>query len=154
MADEPRLDGDPSRTYRSNHLGPALGEVAVDVLNARFGRLAAGLDRVAAVGEQDDLLAADDEVAGCGAVLAVPKRKAREVPHVLVADPVIGVDALAVQALAESRQAPRSGDSIGLLPAGAVHGGRRPGEIGRDRQPLSLLHAHVVRLTGGGSLVL
>ena len=57
VRDERRLDADPLRPDRADELGPASLEVAVDDLDPGLWRLAAGLDLVARIGEQDELVA-------------------------------------------------------------------------------------------------
>ena len=70
----------------------ARSRVAVD--DPRLGRLPLGLDRVARVGEQDDLVAAHEELArGPGdLLLAVGEDEPGQVAHVLAAHPEVGVD--------------------------------------------------------------
>ena len=89
---------------------------------ARVGRLAARLDRVARVGQDDDLVAADEELPGVPGdlLLAVGEGEPGEVAHVLAADPEVGVDPGGREAGAEAGEPGRSGRPVGLLPVAAL----------------------------------
>ena len=124
----------------ADQLRPARLEVAVDRLDPGVGRLALGLDPVAAVGEQDDLVGGDQEPARRSGdpVLAVAEDEAGEIARVLGPDAEVGVEAgLASRARRRSSRC-GPGRSVGGRPAGAIGRARagrrsRPGDGCRGR---------------------
>src|SRR5204863_6586062 len=120
LAHEPGLDRDPARPERSDELGPADIEVAVDVLDPGVGCLAGSLDRVPAVGEHDDLIGADEKLTGdTGDLLfAVPEADPGQVAGVLGAHAEVTVDSFGRHPLAKPSEAARSSLAVGLVPPG------------------------------------
>ena len=125
LRDEARLDRDPARPDRRHQLGPAGRQVVVGLDDARVGRFAPGLDRVARVGEDRDVLGTDQELARVAGdlLLALAEGEPGQVAHVLAADPEIGVDPGVGEALPQAREPRRPGGAVGLGPAGVI--GRR-----------------------------
>ena len=150
VAQVARLDRHPARAKRRDDLRPALPEVAVDRLDPGVGGLAAHLERVAAVGKDDQVVwhrRPDDEPARVAGdlLLAVAEDQASQVAAVLGPDAEVGVDARRRHPRPQSRQPRRPGRSIGLGPAGPVGRARNRREVGRDGQAIETLgHAPVV----------
>jgi hypothetical protein len=132
---EARLDRHSSRAERGQELRPRTGQVVAGVLDAGCGRLSRRLDLVARVGEDDDFIATDEELAGVARdlLLAVGQDEARQVAAVLTPDAEVGVDLEAREPGADAFEASRSGRVVGLGPAGVLVGGRRRSEVGRSR---------------------
>ena len=135
VRDERRLDTDPLRTDRADELGPAGLEIAVDDLDPGLRRLAARLDLVARIGEQDEIVARHQELPGVAGdlLLAVGEGEPREVAHVLAADAEVGIDACAGESIADPFATNGARRPVSLLPAHEVGRGRWPGEVGRAR---------------------
>ena len=76
VRDDDGLDGDTPHPDRGEHLRPPRREVVVHVDDPGVGRFAMGLDVVARVGQHEEVLAADQELArGAGdLLLAVAQR--------------------------------------------------------------------------------
>ena len=131
---EAGLDRDPPRPDRRHELRPARRQVVVRLEQPRLRRLAPGLDRVARVGEDDDVRPpADQELAGVAGdlLLALGEREPGQVAHVLAPDPEVGVDAGLREPGPEPRQPSRPGGPIRLVPAGAICGCGRRREVRR-----------------------
>jgi hypothetical protein len=94
------------------------------------------LDRVARVGEDDEILAPDEELARRPGdlLLAVGEGESSEVAHVLSAQPEVGVDPGRVEAGTEPGETGRPGGPIGLRPAGVIGRRRRWREVRRGRK--------------------
>jgi hypothetical protein len=131
------LDPHSARTNGGDELRPGLGEIARTVDDAAVGHRAPGLDGVARVGKHNNLIWDDEELAGRSRdlLLARSEREPGEVPHVLRAQPEIGVDAGSLEPIPEARETSRSCRLIGLEPASVI--GRR----GRRGKVLRLRHA-------------
>ena len=135
--DEAGLERDPPRPDRGDQLGPAARQVVVHVHDARVGRLAAGLDRVARVGEDQQLVRPDQELAGRSRhlLLAVAEGETRQVARVLGPDAEVGVDTRLGEAGSKPRQPGRTGGPVRLRPGAALPIGRRWGEVSRLGEP-------------------
>ena len=131
VADEPCLDADPARPERGEELRPPRGQVGGDRLVSGFRGLASRLDRVPAVGQDDDLVASDEELARVPGdlLLAVPQAEPGEVAHVLRPRAEVDVEAVAGEALPDPGHPVRSCRAIGISPAGQVAGGGRRREV-------------------------
>ena len=105
---------------RADEIGPARLEVAVDLGEPRVRRLAPGLDRVARVGEEHDLVAPDQELArrARDLVLAVLEREAGQVAGVLGPDAEVRVDAGVGEPGAQPGQASGPGRPVGVATSG------------------------------------
>ena len=132
----PASTADAPRPDRRQQLRPARRQVVVGLDEPRLRRLAARLDRVARVGEDHDLVGADEELAGVAGdlLLAVAEREPGQVAHVLAPDAEVGVDAGLREPRPQAAEAGRAGGPVGLGPARAVGRGRRRGEVGRRGQ--------------------
>ena len=95
---------------------------------ASRGPRVSGLDRVARIGQQDDLVAADEELAGRPGdlLLTVLEGEAGQVPGVLRTDAEVGVDAGLGEPGAKPGQSRRAGGPVGRVP------GRRMAASGGD----------------------
>ena len=122
---------------RRDQLRPARRQVAIDVDQAGVRGLAAGLDRVPRVGEQHQVVPADEELARRAGdlLLAVAQGEARQVAHVLRADAEVRVDIRIGEARAQALETSRPGSSVGLGPGGPLAVGRRGGEVSRLGEP-------------------
>ena len=130
------LDGDPSRADRGEQPGPGPGQVVADLVDVGLGGLPPGLDRVSRVRHDDDLVGADDELAGMprDAVLALREHEACQPAHVLAPGAEVGVDTLSGHPVAQRGDALGSVAALGLGPPPTGRRVRRRGKVGRDRQ--------------------
>ena len=96
-----------------------------------------GLDRVARVGQHEQLVGAHQELAGRAGhlLLAVVEREASEVAHVLGPHAEVGVHAGLGVPPPQACQALRPGGPVSLGPVGALAGRGRGGEVGRLGEP-------------------
>ena len=103
---------------------------------SRLRRLAAGLDRVARIGQDRQRLAAEQELARVAGdlLLALAEGEPGEIAHVLAPDPEVGVDAGLREARPDALEAGRTRRPIGVVPALDVGCRRRRREVRRDRQ--------------------
>ena len=124
VRDEHRPRRRPLRPDRRDQLRPARGQVVIDLDHAGVGRLAARLDRVARIGEDHELVAADEELARRAGdlLLAVAEREPRQVAHVLRADAEVRVDTGVGEARPQAFEPSRPGRSVGLGPGRALRG--------------------------------
>jgi hypothetical protein len=136
VADPRGFDRDPPCADRADQLRPAFRKVAVCREQSSLRRLAPRLDRVARVGQDDDVLTGHDELAGVARrlLLALGQREPGQVAHVLAPDPEIRVDTGLREAFPEAGEACRPSEPVGLVPASQRVRGRRAGEVGRFGQ--------------------
>ena len=134
MRHEPGLDGHPPRPDRLDEGRPAAGQVVIRLEQAGVRRLRPGLDRVARVGQHDDLVGSEEEssrVAG-DLLLAIAQGEPGQVAHVLRAEAEIGVHADRGEPVAHALDAIRPGGSVGLVPGSTLGGGRGDTEVRGD----------------------
>ena len=137
MRHESGLDRDAPCADGRNELGPARDEVVVRLHEPCLGCLTACLDRVAAVGEDDQVVRTDEEAAGIAAdlLLAVGESEARQVSHVLAPDAEIGIDAFGGESGSNTPQPDRSRLGVGGVPPRPILLRWRRTELGRVRPP-------------------
>ena len=126
--------------------GQRARQVVVGLDDAGLGRLARGLDRVARVGQDRDVVAADQELARVAGdlLLAVGEGEAGQVAHVLASDAEVGVDAGCREPGAQARQPSRPGGPVRLGPrsrSAADGGGAKSAGTGHARAPVRGLTA-------------
>ena len=131
VRDEPRLDRDPASTDRRGEVRPSLRQVAVGLDEPCLGRLAAGLDRVARIGQHDDLVPTDQELArrAGNLLLAVAEREPGQVAHVLGSNAEVGVDPGFLEPRPQAAETGRAGGAVGLDPVGPSSRVRWRGEV-------------------------
>ncbi len=129
MRHEPGLDADAAGTDRPGELRPAVGQVAVGLEEARVRCLTPGLDRVARIGQDHQLVLRDEELPGVpgGLLLALRERESRQVAHVLASDAEVGIDTGVGEPSAQAAESGRSRQTIGLGPGVPL---RRVGWLG------------------------
>ena len=134
---EPGLDSHPLRPDRRHERSPFLRQVVPRVLDSGAGRLLPRLDRVARVGQDDDVAPADEELAGVARdlLLALAEYEPREVARVLAADAEVGLDAVLSEPRPNAGEPGRPGRPVRLGPTGVIGGCRRCREVGGARQP-------------------
>jgi hypothetical protein len=132
VADERRLDADPPRPDRGEEFRPPAGQVVVAEGDPGLGRLAAGLGRVAAVGEDHQLVRGDKEAAGIPGhlLLAVGQGEAGQVAHVLGPGAEVGVEPIGREPFPDAGETCRACRAVRLGPAVEIRGARRRGEVG------------------------
>ena len=133
MGDETGLHADSPGADGRDQLRPARREVAIDLGDPGVRRLTPRLDGVPGVGQDHDLVAAHEELAGGAGdlLLAVGQREPGQVAHVLAADTEVGVDPGAGEPVTQASQPPRPSRAIRVQPAGERRRVRRRREIGR-----------------------
>ena len=136
VRDEPGLDRDAPRPDRCHQLGPAASAgPGRHVDDAGLGRLAGGLDRIARIGQDREVVATDDELArGAGdLLLALGEGEAGQVAHVLASHAEVGIDAGRREPGPQACQPSRSRGPVRLGPSVAIGGRRRRREVRGDR---------------------
>ena len=121
------LHGDPPRADRAGQLRPARRQVAVDVDDAGVRGLPAGLDRVAGVGEDHQVVAADEELPGRARdlLLAVAQGETRSGSACARGGRRSRRRRLRPRSASRSAfESRRPGGSVGLEPGGALAVGR------------------------------
>ncbi len=136
MTDYPRLDRHSPGPETLDQLRPDGSKVVGGGLDPRSGRLRDGLQPVAGIGQDDDLLSGNQEPAGVARhpILAVVEAEAGQVPHVFGPDAEVNVDARTRQARPQAGQAAGPGLHVRVGPADAICVARRRGKVGRMGQ--------------------
>jgi len=144
---EPGLDTDTLRPDRGDQLGPAGRQVVVCLEEARLGRFAPDLDRIARIGEDDDFVRGDEEPPGVARDLlfAVTEREPGQIAHVFAPDAEVGADPGVGEPSRETGQACRSGGPVRFEPAGQVRRRGCCGEVGREWKPTRCRLGHGLR---------